>query len=612
MGLILRLAWRNLRARPGQAVLLLLVLSLSTTTVGLGLAVNETGDESWDRLHRSMNGFHVLVTAVYHPQAWQGLVTPPAPDPADAARVDATLAALAREPGVAAVSGPWPQLRTEGRVADIQVQIRVQVRDATPAAVSQPLITSGAWLADGDDGIVLEDGFASLFKVKPGDEVTIAGQRLRVRGSATTTSVWHYPLDNPAMIWANRATAAQLRAAGAIPSGAMLELRLARPEQANALVAAGNASGLVRIKTLEQARSEAGENLGVFLVLLIIATLLSGLTVATAAVLVTGRMTAQSRQIGTLKAVGLTPRQALAVVLVEYLTIAGAAAGIGIIAGTLLSPLMVQGMPNLYGAPAPPPLTWPRAIAALTVAVAVVIVGSLNPALRGVRQSTVRALASTARPPRRASRTARLAANVGVPLPVALGIRAALRRPGRTIANAIGLALGVAMVIVGLGADRAAHDFLDSAPRDEEEAISRTVNAILIDQLLDMVLAASVLLIALATLNALIVAIFAARDNARNHAIMRAVGATPRQTVISFVVAQSGACLLGCAIGIPLGVILYNAATTSGQREVPTIALNVSVYILVAVAALLLYLLAVIVPAARLARRPVAGVLTCE
>jgi len=195
MGLVIRLAWRNLKARPGQAVLLLLVLSLSTTTVGLGLAINETGDEPWNRLHNSINGFHVQATAVYDMPPQQDLTELPPPDPANVARADAALAALAAQPQVVAVGGPWPQLYTQGRVGGVPIgQIYVQVREAKPAAVSHPLVTSGSWLDDSGDGVVLEDGFASLFKVKPGDEVTIAGQRLRVRGSATTTSVWHYPL----------------------------------------------------------------------------------------------------------------------------------------------------------------------------------------------------------------------------------------------------------------------------------------------------------------------------------------------------------------------------------------------------------------------------------
>src|SRR5262249_19075727 len=108
------------------------------------------------------------------------------------------------------------------------------------------------------------------------------------------------------------------------------------------------------------------------------------------------------------------------------------------------------------------------------------------------------------------------------------------------------------------------------------------------------------------------VAIFAARDNARGHAILRAVGATPRQTVISFVVAQIGAGLLGCAVGIPLGVLLYNSTVTGSAKDLPTMALPALTYVLVSFAVPLLYLMVVIVPAARLARGPAAGALTYE
>jgi ABC-type lipoprotein release transport system permease subunit len=66
-------------------------------------------------------------------------------------------------------------------------------------------------------------------------------------------------------------------------------------------------------------------------------------------------------------------------------------------------------------------------------------------------------------------------------------------------------------------------------------------------------------MLVLAAINVIVVAVFAARDNARNHAVFRAVGATPRQTVASFVLAQLGPCLLACAVGIPLGVLLFSA-----------------------------------------------------
>jgi hypothetical protein len=100
------------------------------------------------------------------------------------------------------------------------------------------------------------------------------------------------------------------------------------------------------MQSWERARNRAGA-LDIFAVAITgLAILLAGLTVATTAVLVTGRMAAQGRQIGALKAVGLTPRQALAVVLLEYLAVATVAAAIGITAGTLLSPLIGRDLPH--------------------------------------------------------------------------------------------------------------------------------------------------------------------------------------------------------------------------------------------------------------------------
>jgi putative ABC transport system permease protein len=489
--------------------------------------------------------------------------------------------------------------------------IDVEVRHPKPATVSHPKVVSGEWLDDSEDVIVLEDGLASAAGVAPGDEVVLAGVHLRVRGSATTTSIPRYPMQSPATVWTNRATAAKLRSAGAIPLGATLEIRLARAENAASFVAAHETEYRRPhlMQSWERARNRAGA-LDIFAVAITgLAILLAGLTVATTAVLVTGRMAAQGRQIGALKAVGLTPRQALAVVLLEYLAVATVAAAIGITAGTLLSPLIGRDLPILYGAPTTPPITWPRAAAVVAIAMAVVVTGSVPAAVRRVRQSTVRALASRARPPRRASRVAGWAANVGLPLTAVLGLRSVLRRPVRSIASAIGLALGVAMIILGLGAAKLARDYQASPARNEGETLAKRIMAIEIEQVLTIVFIGAALLIGLAALNAMIAAIFAARDSARGHAILRAMGATPRQTVTSFVVAQFGASLLGCAIGIPLGVLLFNTVVGNSVKDEATIALPASVYIAIALTAPLLYLLIAIAPAARLARRRVASAL---
>lgn len=64
-------------------------------------------------------------------------------------------------------------------------------------------------------------------------------------------------------------------------------------------------------------------------------TLIAILTIATAAVLIAGRMAARIRQVGTLKAVGVTPRQVVLALLVEHLAIAAVAIAIGLGIGRL-------------------------------------------------------------------------------------------------------------------------------------------------------------------------------------------------------------------------------------------------------------------------------------
>ena len=264
-------------------------------------------------------------------------------------------------------------------------------------------------------------------------------------------------------------------------------------------------------ETSQQARVGRHDELSVVaLALLVVSTLLAA-DIATAAVLVAGRIAAQSRQVGTLKAVGVTPGQVTGVLLVEYLSRGATASAIGIIAGTLLSPLFARSAASLYGAPAAPSITWPRVAAAIGVAVAVVVLATVRPALRGARHSTVRSLAANVRPPRRPSRVGRLAGTLGLPLPSVLGLRSMTRRPGRTVASAVGLALGIAMVIVGIALYRGTQAFLATELSDVPAA-DRAANEVFVDQLLTIVFGAAALLVALAAVNAFIVAIFAARE----------------------------------------------------------------------------------------------------
>ncbi|WP_173081304.1 FtsX-like permease family protein [Phytohabitans rumicis] len=601
-----RLAWRNLRHRPGQAALLLLALCLATSTLSVALAVRGAGDNAWERVWHATNGAHVSAFLAYDPD------DPPAE--AELARARADLVALATAPGVVATSGPWTELVTTGEIGGDTREVEVLVRRSEPAAVGQPLLTAGQWL-DGGDGVVLEDGLASTMKVRPGDTVTIAGHRLPVRGVATSVAIGRFPMYQPARIWVSESVGGRVQATGARSFASSIELRLAHQGDAAAFVAARGGAELgpsfyVGLSTWEQRRDASHDDMTAFAVaMLSIGILLAGLTIATAAVLVAGRMASQIRQVGTLKAVGVTPGQVTAVLLAEYLALAGIAAAVGIAAGQALSPALAGDFSrSLYGAPQAPPVTWTRAAAVAGIAIAVVLLATVRPALRGARHSTLRSLTTTARPPRRASRLAQWGSRAGLPLPVVLGLRSALRRPGRAVANAAGLSLGVAMVMIGLALDKGIQDFLaEQAP--DTSAVSREITARAIDQLVTLVYAGAGLLIALAAVNAVVVAVFAARDSARNHAILRTVGATPRQTVVAFVVAQLGGCLLACAAGIPLGVLLF---TLVGGEDLTPINLPATTYAAVAVVVPLAYAAIVAVPARLLSRRPVTPLLAYE
>ena len=162
------------------------------------------------------------------------------------------------------------------------------------------------------------------------------------------------------------------------------------------------------------------------------------------------------------------------------------------------------------------------------------------------------------------------------------------------------------MIVVAL-ALRDSLDLLSLRPAEPGHAASDAAVAVLYDQIRAVIFATAGLLLALATINAIIVATFAARDAARNHAVLRAVGATPRQTVIALVVSQLGACAV--VVGIPLGLGLWSLMEGG---DLPEVGVSTSSLLLVAVAVPVAFAAIVSVPARLLARQPVAPLLTYE
>jgi putative ABC transport system permease protein len=603
-----RLARGNLRRRPAQALLLLLALTIATGVLGVAASVYGSADAPWDRVWRATRGFHVSL-GVYHPPDEPG-------NHAFVQELRGQAARLATAPGVVGVGGPWTHLYGSIAVAGGEEDLTAEIRDPGPYEVDQPLVTSGRWLGEGG-GVVLESGLAATLHAGPGDTVTIQGRPFPVRGVAATVSRGRFPLSRPAQVWVTPETARQLRDLGMTEEGFELQLRLADPGDAAGFVAAHrsleatdpSSSVISYLETWQQRRADSHSDIDILAGTLFAAGgLIAILTVATAAVLIAGRMATQVRQVGTLKAVGVTPRQIVLVLLVEHLAIAAGATVLGLGIGRLLAPRVAETSVTVLGTPEPPPLTWGRVAIVAAVAFTVVLLGTIRPALRGIRQSTLRSLVAGPRPPRRPGRLGRLAASLGLPLPGVLGLRSGWRRPGRLLVNAAGLLLGVAMIVVAL-ALRDSLDLLSLRPAEPGHAASDAAVAVLYDQIRAVIFATAGLLLALATINAIIVATFAARDAARNHAVLRAVGATPRQTVIALVVSQLGACAVAVVVGIPLGLGLWSLMEGG---DLPEVGVSTSSLLLVAVAVPVAFAAIVSVPARLLARQPVAPLLTYE
>lgn len=558
--------------------------------------MRETNNGAFARLSDATRGFDVYV---------KNFIGPDGHD---------TLVSAANQPGVADVGGPWQNYVTDAGIAGATVQLRVQVRQPGLSPVDQPYVTEGSWLGNGA-GVVLEDGLADVLDIHPGDTVTINGADLAVAGRAMSTSTQRYPLEAPALAWIDTTSSAMVF--GEQPSQyEWMMLRLDDSATA-ALFASQLASSLpangfeVHDAAERGAEEEAGSpvrDLGV--TLLVIGTVLSALTTLTAALLIASRLAARRRQVGTLKAVGVTPLQLAATMLLESGTVAVIATVAGAVVGRLAAPRLADAVTTLYGGPQAPPFNPARLVIVASVALVLVAVATVRPSILAARQSTVRALASGATAPRR-SRLGSLADRIGLPVTITLAIRSLTRRPSRLATNIATLTVAVAMAVLGISLRTNAEKLSASGGFSNdpgEDAVLRLANQAEYDQIVTVVLVGTTLLVALALVNTIVTAVFVARDSARTQAMTRAVGATPTQILTGALAAQLGSCLAACIVGVPLGRGLFNL--WAGQLA--TSPWPITSTLVVASAACAVYATATLIPTRLIAAAPVTRALATE
>jgi putative ABC transport system permease protein len=321
------------------------------------------------------------------------------------------------------------------------------------------------------------------------------------------------------------------------------------------------------------------------------AWLLAFLAVASVAVLVGGRMADQIRRVGLLKAVGGTPRLVAAVLVAEYVVVAILAAAAGLAVGWLTAPLITEATAGLLGSAGARTVTLSTVGLVTAVALSVAVAATFVPAVRAARTSTVRALADSARPPRRTAWLIALSARL--PVPLLLGLRLAARRPRRTVLGVVSIAITVSGLVTALAAHA---DLLDG---------SNSVRAERLDQVL---LVITITLVVLAAVNAIFITWATALDARRSSALARALGATPQQVSAGLSAAQVLPALAGAVLGIPGGLELIAVVDPDPAPTMPPL------WQLLAVVPGTVLVIAALtaIPARLSARRPAAEILQSE
>ncbi|MEU9836896.1 FtsX-like permease family protein [Streptosporangium sp. NPDC048047] len=588
--LVMRLALADVRRHRAQTAMLLLAVTVATATLALGLSLRGASDALYEQTRTATAGPDMV--------ALSGDTGP---------AVTSALTSLARAPEVTAHHGPYRIVYATLTTRDsTSSPVVVHGFAEKPATLNRPLVTSGHWVRPG--GTVLERGFATALGAGVGDRVTIAGRPYPVVGIAVTAATPVYPgaaqigpyggpSDSTGLAWMTRSDARALASSQDLPVTTAMDLKLRDPAATEDFIDAHRDS---TIRTnLHSWRFTAEQDMTVLRgsqpILIVGGWLLGFLAVTGVAALAAGRAVEQTRRAGLLKAVGAAPGLIAAVLLTEYLAAALTGDALGLAVARLTMPAVASPTTSRIGAAG---LTGPTVATATVLAVAVAVLSTLRPTLRAMRAATVTALTATAHRPRHRPRLTALSALL--PTPLLLGLRLTARRPGRAVLQACSTATTVIAVVALLT--------LHAQPErgyglDGSSALPNLRG----EHGRHLMLAVTVLLIALAIVNTLTFTWSTAMEARANMAVARTLGATPGQISAGLSAAQLLPALPGAIIGVPLSAALLSIFAAPNAVDLP------SSWLLAGVLATLLATAALTaLPALLAARRPVAQTLSAE
>ncbi|HEU0288034.1 MAG TPA: ABC transporter permease [Nocardioidaceae bacterium] len=576
---LVRLAFSGIRTRLLASGLTVLLAATAAATVVLALEVGEAGRKPWQQTFAAAHGAHVLANLPTE----------------KAAR------ALQSHRGVVEAGAPVPEMTVNLQTGDGPEPVRISGLSGRPQ-VNAPVRIAGT--ATPGDGIVLEHSLAAALNLGVGDRLTFAGDvGLRVVGTAVLPSVARYPRSNPGVAWVGRSTFDALRPHGDRERWTVA-LRLADPVAAPRVagsIQAHEPPGSSSTQSWQDQRSLAlMDAQPLQLILTMYTVVLLAVVFAVVAILVGARALEQYRQIGLLKAVGLTPRQVNLVFVIESAVLGLVAAVLGFTAGALLAPLLARpSSETMIGSPtrAANPV---HLVAAAALVLLVLVLSTWLSTRRRTRFSVLHAIESGRAAPPRTSLAVRLVDVFPVGVPLAVGARALLAGRARALLLAGAISLTGAAFVFALSMQAS----LDAQPAGQVSDVPAELPVLVYT--LDAVL----LLIAITSL--LAIALLGLRERLRDFGVLKAVGLTPRQVASTLVSPYAMLAVVASVLSIPVGIALYIATyRAAGGDGDPTLA-PWPWLVLVPVAMVLLVVVATSVPARMAARASVADVLRTE
>lgn len=412
----------------------------------------------------AMGGTLLVQTSSPYDDAFAKLAGPHLVAVFDARKVTSSqVAATVGLAAVTATAGPWvaaeipfekggTHLTATGSFSQ-KSTLTVLGRDNPGGNLDRLEVVSGRWVR-GPGEIVVTRSFATSRAVRVGDRITALGTLdksvLTVVGEAVDVD------PNPDRAWVASGVVASLNPVNA-PLGYVMAYRFRMAtgradirSDVNALEAVVPAGAVTNYSSYLDFRDSYNFNNSLVLTFLLAFVVLAvGAVAVIVANVVTGAVLANYREIGILKAIGFTPRQVVAVFVIQMLVPALAACLVGVPLGAIASKPLLDQAAEAMSLPPPSPLATIVDLLVPVLGVSIIVAAAASPAWRAGRMNAVDAITTGTAPPGRYAK--RRLGWWWVPEPLVLGAGDAFARPVRGGLTAVAILVGVATLVFATG-----------------------------------------------------------------------------------------------------------------------------------------------------------------